>query len=182
MEEKKRHRPPRLKEYDYTSPGYYFVTFNARMRNRDVLCVLEEEKKKKDAPPRAAGPTGATGFTPPSVVPAAFGGPAGPLTRAGTILNELIQNIDRVYPAVHVDTYVIMPDHVHLLLAFYETSQPRPSLGNIINTLKSLTTKRLGYSIWQDEFYDHIIRNQTDLEETRRYIAQNPLKRMNSNG
>ena len=54
--------------------------------------------------------------------------------------------------------------------------------GNIINTLKSMTTKRLGYSIWQDEFYDHIIRNQTDLEETRRYIVNNPLKRMNSNG
>ena len=180
MEEKKRHRPPRLKEYDYTSPGYYFVTFNTRMRNQDVLCVLEEEKE--DAPPRAAGPTGGTGPTPPSVAPAAFGGPAGPLTRAGIILNELVQNIDRVYPAVHVDTYVIMPDHVHLLLAFYETSQPRPPLGNIINTLKSLNTKRLGYSIWQDEFYDHIIRNQTDLEETSRYIVNNPLKRMNSNG
>ena len=39
--EKKVHRPERLKGYNYTAPGYYFVTFNTKLRGEDILCTLE---------------------------------------------------------------------------------------------------------------------------------------------
>lgn len=38
-----------------------------------------------------------------------------------------------------------------------------------------MSTKQLGYSIWQDRYYDHIIRNETDLQSIRQYIRNNPL-------
>ena len=50
------------------------------------------------------------------------------------------------------------------------------SLPQIINALKSMTSKRIGYSPWQEDYYDHIIRNDTDLQATREYIQNNPLK------
>jgi len=160
----KPHKPPRLKHYDYTTPGYYFVTFNTRLRRRDILA--------KTVPPSQQ-----------DVGTAAFGGPVFPLTPAGEILRKLIDNIDRVYPDVHVDCYAIMPDHVHLLLSLgcgddpYSAgaiTSPTP-LSQIINSLKGLSTKRWGSPLWQDEYYDHIIRDPGDLTNTRRYIQGNPI-------
>lgn len=57
------------------------------------------------------------------------------------------------------------------------------SLGSIIGQFKSICTKRmklmLDYpikSIWQRNYYEHIIRNDDDLYRIRKYIQQNPLK------
>ncbi len=118
---------------------------------------------------------------------AALGGPVVTLTRAGEIVRELIENIDHVYVDVHVDCYVIMPDHVHLILVLgCKDAPPRAaapiSLSKVVNTLKSLATKRYGEPLWQDEYYDHIIRNDTDLNEIRTYIQNNPLKECDSYG
>ena len=57
-----------------------------------------------------------------------------------------------------------------------------PTISKVVQQYKAAVSRRIGRPVWQRSFYDHIIRNPTDLEETRRYIAQNPLKRMNSNG
>lgn len=151
------HKPPRLPGYDYTTPGYYFVTFNTRVRNQNILCEIK--------------PVGT----------AALGGPDVSLTRAGTVIRELIENIPHVYPDVNVDCYAIMPDHVHLILVLgCGDGPPRAaaptSLSKVVNSLKSLATKHYGQSLWQDEYYDHVIRNDTDLDETRKYIRNNPHK------
>lgn len=165
MEGKRHHKPPRLPGYDYSAPGYYFVTFNTRFRGQDILA-------------QTVRPDDMTVGT------AAFGGPVLPLTSAGKMVERLIENIDHVYPDVHVDCYAIMPDHVHLLLALghWENRDGPPRgaaptpLFRVINTLKSLASKQCGYPLWQDEYYDHIIRNDADLFETRKYIQGNPLK------
>lgn len=152
------HKPPRLSGYDYTTPGYYFITFNTRIRGKNILCTIH--------------PVGT----------AALGGPKVSLTRAGLIVRELIENIPCVYSNARVDCYVIMPDHVHLILVLDPDNEPPraaapTSIPKIINSLKSLATKRCGTPLWQDEYYDHVIRNDTDLDETRRYIQNNPLNR-----
>jgi REP element-mobilizing transposase RayT len=62
------------------------------------------------------------------------------------------------------------------------STQLKPnSLGSIIGQFKSICTKRihkLGYLHfqWQPRFYDHIIRNEEDLRRIREYIQNNPLK------
>ena len=57
------------------------------------------------------------------------------------------------------------------------------SIGSIIAGFKSAVTKRVnalrdnpGCSIWQRNYYEHIIRNEADLANVRQYIANNPLK------
>ena len=46
--EKKVHRPERLKGYDYSSPGCYFVTFNNKARGEDILCKVVEGSKEAE--------------------------------------------------------------------------------------------------------------------------------------
>lgn len=153
----KRHRPPRLPNYDYTAPGYYFVTFNTLARNENTLACIE------------------------SVVPAALGGLSLPLTTIGEAVKSLIERTDHVYPNVRVDCYVIMPDHVHLILILGAgdglpgaAGATTTSLGTVVNALKSLSSKEYGKPLWQAGYYDHIIRNDADLRETRQYITNNP--------
>ena len=75
-----------------------------------------------------------------------------------------------------VGAYVVMPNHVHLLI------EPRAEFARIMKRLKGGTAreanrilKRTGESFWQDESFDHWIRDGA-LERTIRYIEQNPVK------
>ena len=62
-----------------------------------------------------------------------------------------------------IDKYVIMPNHVHLII--YKTNGK--SVSSDIRSFKGLTTKAIGESIWQETFYDHIIRNERDYQEKK---------------
>ncbi len=55
--------------------------------------------------------------------------------------------------------FVVMPDHLHWLMQLDEGYE----LSQVIRTVKSLSSKRIGQSIWQKGFYDHAIRRQEDL-------------------
>lgn len=104
----------------------------------------------------------------------------------GTVAEEMIHQIPAKYPAVSVDTYVIMPDHIHLLLRIDQTpgtGNPSPTLGNIIGWYKYQVTKQLnakygrqGVRIFQRSYYDHVIRNEQDYNEVWEYIENNPRK------
>ena len=73
--------------------------------------------------------------------------------------------------------FVVMPNHVHVLL------DPKVPLAQITRLLKGATAReanhilgRVGRPFWQDETFDHWIRNSTQFERVRRYIEQNPVK------
>ena len=91
----------RLPRWDYSAPGAYFIT----------ICTRERKNLFRDihtAPDEAVGadiirPQNGTGFP--------F-----PLTPAGRIVEQAICNIPEFYPAVSVDKYVIMPNHIHMIL------------------------------------------------------------------
>jgi putative transposase len=79
----------------------------------------------------------------------------------------------------HYEThaYVLMPNHVHLLIT------PRIPLPKLTKSLKSITAKRanqvLGLSgapFWQNESYDHLVRSAEEFNNIRRYIENNPIK------
>ncbi len=83
----------------------------------------------------------------------------------GKIVENYISNINSVYDGnVIVDNYVIMPDHVHLLITLCEADgglgAARPTLHTIVRSLKTMVTRQIGYSIWQTSFYEHIIRSE----------------------
>ncbi len=123
------------------------------------------------------------------------------LNEPGNIIEEEWLKTKNLRTNVDLDYYVIMPNHFHgiIILKDVETSRwdvskenetgHRPvstqlqpnSLGSIIGQFKSICTKRirkLGYDQfqWQSRFYDHIIRNESDLRIIRNYIQNNPTK------
>jgi putative transposase len=67
--------------------------------------------------------------------------------------------------------FVVMPDHVHWLLALKSNSLP-----DLVQRVKSFFTKEYGQSIWQPGFYDHTIRSDKELVNVARYIVANPLR------
>jgi REP element-mobilizing transposase RayT len=102
----------------------------------------------------------------------------------GKIAEEYIHKIPEKYPTVSVDRYVIMPDHIHMLLRMdHGTENPFPALGNIMGWYKYQVTKEVnrqahvrGEKLFQRSYYDHVIRNRQDYNEIWEYIENNPRK------
>ena len=154
-----RRRDIRLKEYDYSQPGYYFVTICTAVRHQDILSVISPA-------------VGAIINRPSAEVS---------LTSLGRLTRQAILEIPNRYSGISVDAYVIMPDHVHLILAVQNVGPDGrqiaapTSISTVIQQLKRAVSRVAGQSIWQKSFYDHIIRNDADLAEARQYLANNPL-------
>lgn len=92
----------------------------------------------------------------------------------GKIVEKYIKNNKEV------EKYVIMPDHIHLIIRIENgtmwASSPTKCISSIIRSIKTLTTKEIGHSIFQRSYYDHIIRNKEDYKEIWEYIENNPQK------
>lgn len=98
------------------------------------------------------------------------------LSQYGKIVDEAINNITNIYENVTVDKYVIMPDHIHIILQTKNNGGRMVSAPTVISGVKRYVSEKCGGSIWQKGFYDHIIRNQTDYNEIWEYIENNPKK------
>ena len=149
MELPKRKRN-RLSDYDYSQNGAYFIT----------ICT-------KDRKPILSAIVGDDAY----IVPKPY----------GRIAEKYICNVQEI------EKYVIMPDHIHILIrldngsmwASTPTSANEGSknrIASIVRSIKVLVTKEIGESIFQRSYYDHVIRNQRDYDETWEYIENNPRK------
>ena len=144
----KTRKPNRLKNYDYSQNGVYFITVCVKNRN-PILSYI---------------PVGANCVR---------------LSKIGKVVEEEINNISKIYANVTVENYVIMPNHIHLLVfidRFSGRTQFAPTISRIIKQFKGVITKRLGKSIWQKGFYDHIIRDEYDFQIRGQYIEDNPYR------
>ncbi|MBQ2972225.1 MAG: transposase [Ruminococcus sp.] len=152
MEHKER-KQIRLKEYDYSSSGVYFIT----------VCV-------KDKKPLLWNNVGATSGRPNDTRLSAY----------GKIVDDAILKIPIHYPNIKIDNYVVMPNHIHLLLSIEGDIDGRPlvapTISRVIQQMKGYVSKQIGHSIWQKLFIDHIIRNERDYIEHYTYIDENPVK------
>lgn len=167
----------RLKDYDYSQNGVYFLTL-CIMNHEELLCEITTVR---DAA-RGVPPSAATNV------------PIIRFTTYGDIVKKHIENIPNVNPNVFLDRYAIMPNHIHLLLriaAELNNGTPRADGGNgtarapsptgaiipkIINSLKGLTSKKAGFSLWQRSYYDHIVRDEDDYNRIVEYIENNPIR------
>lgn len=76
-----------------------------------------------------------------------------------------------------IKTYVIMPNHIHMIIEIDGTmGASSPTISSLIRSFKTLTTKEIGFSIFQRSFYDHIIRDEDDYITKAQYIENNPAK------
>ncbi len=147
-------KPNRLSDYDYSAVGYYFITICTANRKNIFSDIVGQ--------PLAAAES--------------------KLTKIGEIAEKQLFDLKKRYYNVEIDKYVIMPNHIHLILIINQTAAAsgRPTLSNIIRAYKSITTRecRKYYSgdIWQKSFYDHIIRGENDYLKIWNYIDTNPAK------
>lgn len=136
----------RLQNYDYTQEGLYFVTICTQNRE----CIFGEIVNEKIK-----------------------------LNYVGKIIESVWQSLSNRFP-VKLDTFQIMPNHIHMIIELtggsMGGSRPAPTLGMIIGFLKSESSKRIGHPIWQRNYYEHIIRNETELNKIREYIQTNPQR------
>lgn len=145
----------RLKHYDYSSPNAYFIT----ICTKDRYPLLWED-------------------TPYDNVGAAIGRPQiYELSDYGKVTETAITNIPSVYPTVKIDKYVIMPNHIHMIITICDKSDsPSTKIPTIINQMKGYVSKNIGFSPWQKLYYDHIIRSEEEFINIWQYIDDNPRK------
>jgi len=149
----------RLNTYNYSLNGAYFLT----------LCV--EDASVKLSQIVAGGVLDA-----PQVL----------LTEYGKIAENRLLEMERVYDYIEMDNYVIMPNHIHILLRIenehcFETqersSQPANEIiPRFVSTFKRMTNKAYHMKIWQRDYNDRIIRNEKEYLNKWRYIDENPKK------
>ena len=143
----------RVKSYDYTTCGAYFIT----------VCTANREKIFWKS-------VGADIIRPQNV----------PLSEIGEIVQQSIWQIPEHYENVFVDQYCIMPDHIHLIIRIGTDANGRmisaPTMSTLVGSMKRWVSRQAGRSFWQKSFYDHCIRNQQDYDEIWQYIENNPLK------
>ncbi len=143
----------RLKDYDYSLCGAYFVT----------ICTANRHSYFWNN-------VGADIIRPQDIK----------LSTIGEIVEQSILQIPDKYDNVSVDKYCIMPDHIHLILRIESDDNGRmisaPTLSTIVGSMKRWASKQTGFSVWQKSFYDHGIRNKQDYDEIWEYIDNNPLK------
>ena len=141
----------RLTEYDYSTPNAYFITICTNKREN---LFWENVGAIIDRPENA------------------------PLTGLGRIVRCSIENIEKHYPAVSVDHYVIMPNHIHLLLQIKTDADGRsmiaPTIATVVRLMKGTVSRQAGFAVWQKGFYDHVIRNDVDYRQVWDYIEGNP--------
>ena len=151
-------RSTRLKNYDYSENGYYFIT----------ICTLKKQKILCDI-------VGEGVYDLPNIV----------LTKYGKILDKYIIFMSSKFDGVSIDKYVIMPNHVHLIIKIEiepeadSSSAPCPTANAIIPKFVSLfkryCNREIGSNIFQRSFHDHIIRGENDYAKIWDYIDSNPI-------
>ena len=160
---------PRLKDYDYSSNGYYFITVCSYKFKRIFSRIYPDGVGRGLAPAEKR-----------------YGDCVVRLTRFGKIIEKQLFDIEKRFDFVKIDEYVIMPNHIHFVIILQEQTagaSPRPTLTDVICTFKSLATiecNRLdnisGRKIFQTSFYDHVIRNENSYLNIWQYINENPRK------
>ena len=161
----------RLQNYDYSSSGAYFIT----VCTADRRCILSDI----------------------AVGDGVLDVPNVRLSPYGEIVAETLREIETTYSWLSLDRYVIMPNHVHLLLCIGgngPSGTPAPTstddgpghcrtpaptnktLPMLISTFKRFTNRRCGIQIWQRSYHEHVIRSEDDYRQIREYIENNPAK------
>ena len=153
-------KSPRFKYYNYNSQGYYFITVCVK----NMIHVFGEIKNGKMI-----------------------------LNKYGIIAEQCLLDLPNHYNRCKIDYYVIMPNHVHVIIIIDDCNRregsatlppnERHGITEVLRGFKTFSSIKISNSLspgekfcWQKSFYDHIIRNEKELYEIRKYIEQNPVK------
>jgi REP element-mobilizing transposase RayT len=161
-------RSIRIKDYDYSQNNYYFITI-CSYKAANIFGKLSKEK----------------------IV----------LNSIGVIAQNCLIEIPEHFSNVIIDEHIIMPNHIHVIVIVNDDKNsdtgtiyraptkiekfgvPKSgTLSRIVSSYKAAVTRKVkqqsigGYDkIWQRNYYEHVIRNDKELLEIRKYIKNNPI-------
>ena len=150
----------RIPGYDYAQDGWYFVTICTHNHNVLLGDVVNGEMV---------------------------------LNEYGQIVSKIWKWLPEQYKYIKLHEWIIMPNHLHGIIEYHNdgrgglrtapTDIKIKPLGRIIGAFKTVSTKHInkiqntpGHKSWQRNYYEHIIRNEKDLNRIGEYIIYNPLK------
>jgi len=97
------------------------------------------------------------------------------LTEIGAFAAGELSKLENIYPSIILDSFVVMPNHVHLVVMLL-SERHNPSVQRIMQQWKGVVSKKAGFPLWQDRFYDRIIYSVAAYRKIRQYIANNPAR------
>ena len=153
-------RSIRLRDYDYSTPGAYFLTVCTTPGAPDLGRIVDGCMR---------------------------------LNAAGGLVRDVLNGLPRRFPSLELDVSVVMPTHVHavflLTRAGGDSDHPAdcdtgraPTLAQVVRAFKSESAVRLNRMLgrtggfWQRNYYEHVIRNEKELDAVRRYVLENPAR------
>jgi REP element-mobilizing transposase RayT len=106
------------------------------------------------------------------------------LNLAGEVAAGCWLSIPDHYLSVHVDMFVVMPNHTHCIVFIQDDNKDfKTILGHVVNAYKGAVTARIraqlgvdNLIVWQSRYHDHIIRDEAGLNHIRSYIENNPAR------
>lgn len=150
-------RSIRLREFDYSSIGGYFIT--TCVQNRECLFgnIVDDVMLLNDA---------------------------------GRLVKSAWNGLPERFPSIELDVFVAMPNHVHFIVNIAVPAEKdgagqghAPTLDRIVGAFKSISASqvnrllsRTGQPLWQRNYFERVIRNESELQGLRDYIIHNPLK------
>jgi putative transposase len=152
-----RRHSTRLADYDYSQNGAYFVTLCTWQRIKLFGEIVAGEMQLNDW---------------------------------GKIVQQAWLQTNHTFPNTLMDLFVIMPNHLHGVIVIdypgtFPARSSKGSLGTIIGQFKSKASKQITTTagrtsvipgqVWQRNYYEHIIRNESEWDRIRKYIETNPL-------
>ncbi len=158
-----RRKTIRLKDYDYSQAGYYFVTICTQNRKNILGQIVTAGADSISAPYEII------------------------LNSAGRMVKNIYCDMENEFENIILHEYVIMPNHLHGIIQIKQADL-ESGLPKIIQSFKRHKTVEYARGvknniyppfikhIWQRGYYDHIIRNENELQEIRQYILDNPAK------
>jgi len=164
----------RISEYNYSQNGAYFITICTYNR-MEILSTITVGTPLPGCPQEPG-------------LEYSVRSPHVELSGYGIIADKVIRQMDVFYDHLSVEKYVIMPDHIHLLIRIYgvdghpgrgvptKASEKSSVIARFVGTFKRFCNKEYEENIWQERYYDHVIRNQQDYDEIWQYIDNNPRK------
>ncbi len=148
FKEKYRIESTRLKDHDYSSPGDYYITINTE-NFRKIFGVIDGNRMC--------------------------------MSEAGFAALKHWGALSSRFPEIKLGEFIIMPDHMHGIITI--TKSGGKELGKIVGAFKSLSCKEIAVTagikwgeVWQERFYDRVIRDEFEYYFVTEYIKNNPLR------
>ena len=166
QQDEPRRRSVRLRGYDYSTPGAYFITVCTQNR---LPLFGEVANGRMEA------------------------------NRLGSVIEDCWAKLPDHYDNVALDAFILMPNHVHGVIIIEDgptcvgaglkpalpaaVSVRRHGVPEIVRAFKTFSARKInemrastGTPVWQRGFYDHVIRDDGELDRVRTYVMDNPRK------